>query len=148
MTILALALVGLAALATTAAASRTPAAGTFVEGPETILDERQAGGNTHIHLTREAVISGAYSGVGQADQWIVIHADGSFNFHQIISFTGVVCGEPVALEFSVVGGGDFGENVLAARYTVIGSPHVGRGNGRIVGEPGVGGTYEGDVHCD
>ena len=146
--VLALVSVMLAGTATTASASTAPAAGAFVEGPETILSERQSGKNVLIHLTREAVISGTYAGVGQADQFIVIHADGSFNFHQTITFTGVVCGKSVALVFSVVGGGNFDQNVLTAQYTVTGSPAVGRGNGRIVAAPGVGGTYEGAVHCN
>lgn len=146
--VLVLVVVGLATLASSASASTNPAAGTFTELPETILEERQSGGNTHIHLTRDAVISGTYSGVGHADQWIVIHADGSFNFHQVITFTGIVCGQPVTLEFLVVGGGNFNENVLTGQYTVLGSPDVGRGNGRIVGAPGAGGSYEGQVHCD
>lgn len=137
-----------AALAAPATASTQPAAGTFVEGPETIVSERQSGGNTIITLTRETVITGTYTGVGQVDQYVVIHSDGSFNFHQVITFTGIVCGQPGVLEIEVVGRGDFNENLLTGTYTVIGPTDVGRGNGRIVSQPGVGGTYEGQVHCD
>ena len=136
------------ALAAPASASTQPASGTFVEGPETIVSERQSGGNTVIHLTREAVITGTYSGVGQADQYIVIHSDGSFNFHQVIAFTGVVCGQPGTFDMEVAGRGDFNENILTGIYTVIGPTDVGRGHGRILSQPGVGGDYEGQVHCD
>jgi hypothetical protein len=94
------------------------------------------------------VITGTYNGVGHADQYVVIHADGSFNFRQTIDFTGEVCGQQVTLTFRNVGRGDFNENVLTGHYTVIGGPPVGRGNGTIQGQPGVGGTYEGKVHCD
>jgi hypothetical protein len=59
-----------------------------------------------------------------------------------------VCGQPTTLEFDVVGRGDFTENVLTGTYSVIGPTDVGRGNGRIVAEPGVGGTRESHVHCD
>jgi hypothetical protein len=143
------AIVGLALAATPAVASSTrPAAGTFVEGPETVLAERQVGGSTIIHLTREAVISGTYSGVGQADQWIVIRADGSFTFAQTIAFTGLACGRPATLTFAVVGKGNFNDNVLTARYATIGRPDVGGGHGTLAGEPGVGGTYTGQVNCD
>jgi hypothetical protein len=142
------AVVGLALAAAPALASTQSAAGTFVESPETILEERQSGGNTHIHLTRDAVITGTYNGVGHADQYVVIHADGSFNFRQTIDFTGEVCGQQVTLTFRNVGRGDFNQNVLTGHYTVIGGPPVGRGNGTIQGQPGVGGTYEGKVHCD
>lgn len=145
--LLALSVAILAALAGTASASTQTAAGSFVESPETILEERQSGGNTFIHLTREAAINGTYSGHLHADQWIVIHADGSFNFHQLLSFTGVVCGQPATLEIRVVGQGDFTENVLTGTYSVVGPNDVGNGSGKLVGEPGVGGSYEGNVHC-
>lgn len=128
--------------------STEPAAGSFSETPETILSETQAGGNTIIHLTRDAFITGTYNGVGHADQWVVIHSDGSFNFRQTIAFEGVVCGEPVELEFRSEGTGDFTANVLTGKYTIVGPAAVGRGIGTITGEPGVGGTYEGKVHCD
>jgi hypothetical protein len=145
------AILGAAALAlvvSPALAATQPAAGAFVEAPETILEERQSGGNTFIHLTREVTFTGTYTGVGQADQRIVIHADGSFNVHMTIAFTGVACAQPVALTFLVVGKGDFNENVIGGTYTVIGPAPVGKGHGTFSGAPGVGGMYEGDVHCD
>jgi hypothetical protein len=145
--VLVVAAAGFGALATSAAASTLPAAGSFVEGPEVILDERQSGGNDFIHLTRGVAISGTYSGAGVADQYIVIHSDGTFNFHQTIAFTGLACGQPVTLEFSVVGQGSFTENVLMGTYSVTGPTDVGGGNGVILSQPGVGGSYDGKVHC-
>ena len=145
--ILAAAAVGLA-LAAPALAATEPSSGTFTETPEVILEERQSGGNLFVHLTRDAAITGTYTGVGHADQYAIIHSDGTFNFHQTIDFTGTVCGQAVTLTFLVVGKGDFNTNTLAGHYTVIGGPDVGRGEGELVGEPGVGGTYEGQVHCD
>jgi hypothetical protein len=142
------AVIGLGVAAAPAFASTEQAAGAFVEFPETILEERQSGGNFHFHLTRDAAISGTYTGMGHADQYIVIHANGTFNFHQTIEFVGEVCGQAVSLTFLVVGRGDFNANLLTGHYTVIGGPPVGRGNGTITGEPGTGGTYEGQVHCD
>jgi hypothetical protein len=142
--------VAMAALAVSAApalASTQPAVGSFTETPETILSEKFAGGNDFIHLTRDAFITGTYTGVGHADQYIVIHKDGSFNFHQTIAFTGVVCGRPAELEFRVEGTGDFTTNTLHAAYSIVGPTDVGNGNGTIDSVPGVGGTYEGQVHC-
>jgi hypothetical protein len=138
----------LAVLVTPAFASSQPASGSFTESPETILSERQANGNTIIHLTRDAAISGTYTGIGHADQWVVIHSDGSFNFRQTIEFAGTVCGQPVELTFRNEGQGDFNANTLSGPYSIIGPTPVGGGSGRIVGEPGVGGSYEGQVHCD
>jgi hypothetical protein len=143
-----LAAVGLAVAAGPAFGATQPAAGAFVETPENILEERQSGGNLHVHLTRDAAITGTYTGIGHADQYAIIHADGTFNFHQTIEFEGEVCGQAVTLTFLVVGRGDFNANVLTGHYTVIGGPPVGRGHGTITGEPGTGGTYEGQVHCD
>ena len=140
--------VALAVLVAPALAATQPAGGTFVEAPETILEERQSGGNTFIHLTRGVAFTGTYTGVGQADQRIVINADGSFNVHMTIEFAGTVCGQPAALTFLVVGKGDFTENVLSGKYTIIGPAPTGHGQGTFAAEPSVGGTYEGDVHCD
>jgi hypothetical protein len=137
----------LAVSATPALASTQPAAGSFTETPETILSEKMSGGNDFIHLTRDAFITGTYTGLGHADQYIVIHSDGSFNFHQTIAFTGEVCGQPVDLEFRVEGTGDFTSNTLHATYSIVGPTDVGRGNGTLDSVPGVGGTYEGQVHC-
>ena len=113
-----------------------------------ILEERQSGGNLFVHLTRDAAITGTYTGIGHADQYAIINSDGTFNFHQTIDFTGTVCGQAVTLTFLVVGKGDFNANTLTASYSMIGTTEVGRGSGELVGQPGVGGTYEGNVHCD
>jgi hypothetical protein len=146
----ALCVAGLTALVLAVApalASTQPAAGSFVETPEVIVEERQANGNTIVHLTRDAFISGTYTGVGHADQTAIIHKDGTFNFHQTIEFVGTVCGQATTLTFRVQGKGDLVAETLTGTYSVIGPTDVGRGNGTIEGVPGEGGTYEGNVHC-
>ena len=150
--VLTVAVLALAALGRTAAASTQPAAGTFVEGPETILEERQSGGNLIIELTREVVFTGTYTGVGHASQRIVVHRDGSANVHMTIAFSGVACGHPAELTFRVVGRIQFDENFMgpiAGTYTVIGSGGSdARGHGEFAGSAGIGGSYQGRVHCD
>jgi len=143
------------AIAVPAAASTQPAAGTFTEGPEMITDEREADGNLIIELTREAVFTGTYTGVGQADQRIVIHKDGSAELQMTIAFTGLACGQPAELLFNVVGTVQFDENFMgpiSGTYTVIDSGQSDtrtlRGHGELVGLAGIGGTYEGDAHCE
>lgn len=147
-----LAVIAVAALATTASASTQPASGTFVEGPETIVEERESGGNLHLRITREVLITGTYTGVGQADERLVIHADGSTNVTATIEFIGTACGQPVTLTFLLEGQGSLVENVIAGSYTIIrgGDPEtgVGRGHGTFVGTAGGAGVYEGNVHCD
>jgi hypothetical protein len=148
-------LVAFAALATAASASTQPAAGTFTEGPETIVDERESGGNLIIELTRAVVFTGTYTGQGQAYQRIVIHKDGSANLQMEITFSGLACGQPAELEFNVVAQVTFDENFMgdvAGKYTVIDSGHSDartlRGHGEFEGLAGVGGLYQGRAHCD
>src|ERR671914_2466234 len=130
--VLTVAVLALAALATTASASTQPAAGTFVEGPETILEERESGGNLIIELTRAVVFTGTYDGAGQAYQRIVIHKDGSANLQMEITFSGLACGQPAELEFNVVARVQFDEDFMgdvSGTYTVIDS---GRSDSRTL----------------
>jgi hypothetical protein len=144
--VLLVAVVG-ALAATPAVAATEPAAGAFAETLEVDLGDRLAGGNEIVHLTRDAFITGTYTGIGHADQTAIVHSDGSFNFHQTIEFTGLACGQPVTLTFSVIGKGDLVANTLSATYTVTGPTDVGKGHGTLGGIAGVGGTYAGDVSC-
>jgi hypothetical protein len=143
------------AAAVPALASTQPAAGTFTEGPEMITDEREADGNLIIELTRAVVFTGTYTGAGEADQRIVIHKDGSANVNMTITFTGLACGQPAELVFLVVGQVTFDENFMgeiSGTYTVIDSGQTDsrtlRGHGEFEGLAGIGGTYEGEAHCD
>jgi hypothetical protein len=152
---LGVALVALAALATAASASTQPAAGTFTEGPETIVEERQSGGNLIIELTRAVVFTGTYTGAGQAYQRIVIHRDGSANLQMEITFSGLACGQPAELEFNVVAQVTFDENFMGpvtGTYTVVDSGRSDsrtlRGHGEFEALAGVGGAYQGQAHCD
>jgi hypothetical protein len=153
--VLALAVVALAALATTASASTQPAAGTFTEGPETIVEERESGGNLIIELTRAVVFTGTYDGAGQAYQRIVIHKDGRANLYMTITFSGLACGQPAELVFSVVAQVTFDESFMGdvtGKYTVIDSGRSDsrtlRGHGEFEALAGIGGAYQGQAHCD
>jgi hypothetical protein len=152
--VLVLAVVALAAFATTASASTQPAAGTFTEGPAT-ESERQSGGNLIIELTRAVVFTGTYTGAGQAYQRIVIHKDGSANLQMEVTFSGLACGQPAELEFNVVARVTFDENFMGdvvGTYTVIDSGRSDsrtlRGHGEFQALAGVGGAYQGQAHCD
>jgi hypothetical protein len=148
--LLALALFSLSALVATASASTEPASGTFTEGPMTVSDARQSGGNTFLEFTRNVTLTGTYDGVGLSDERLVIHADGSLNLQGRIDFTGTACGQPVHLTFNLVARGSVVDNVVTGSYTVIrgGDPAtgIGRGNGKIAGTL-AGGTYSGRVNC-
>jgi hypothetical protein len=143
--------IGLWAWATPALASSQPVSGSFSEGPETLTSEQFADGNQIYTLTREAVFSGTYEGVGQAEQRIVIHKDGSANLQMTIAFTGLACGQPATLTFNVAATVDFVNNTFAGQYAVIGGERGGlvtRGHGTFSGTPGTGGMYDGSINCD
>jgi hypothetical protein len=134
-----------------ASASTQPAMGSFVELAPGPIDERQADGNFIIEFSRPVTFFGSYMGMGQADERIVIHKDGSTNVHITIAFSGLACGVPVELDFLIVGQGQLNEDLetgtIAGSYTVIRNG-VGHGNGKFSGMAGVGGDYEGQMHCD
>jgi hypothetical protein len=137
-------------LAVGASASTQPAAGTFIEGPETITGEREADGNFIVDLTRMVTFTGTYTGMGQADERIVIHKDGSTNVHITVEFTGTSCGVPTSLVFLIIGQGQLNEDLetgtIAGSYTVL-RDGIGHGSGKFEGMAGVGGTYDGEAHC-
>ena len=138
-------------LAPAGAASTQPAAGTFVQGPGTITGEQIADGNLIVDITREVAFTGTYTGVGQAEERIVIHKDGSTNVQGTIVFTGLSCGVPTTLVFLLTGQGQlepplFETGTVAGTYTVL-REGVGHGTGKFEGAAGGAGTYEGEAHC-
>jgi hypothetical protein len=143
--------IAIAASAAPALASTQPAAGSFTEGPETITSEQFADGNEIYTLTRQAVFSGTYDGVGQAEQRIVIHRDGSANLQMTIAFTGLACGHPATLTFNVSATVDFVTDTFDGHYAIVGGEpgeDEARGHGTFSGMPGTGGIYDGRVNCD
>jgi hypothetical protein len=123
--------ISVAAPAATASASTQRACGTFVDGPEAIVEERQSGGNLIIELTRAVVFSGTYTGGDRAYQRLVIHQDGSANVQMTITFSSLVCGQPAGHQFLVVGQVTFDKNFMgdiAGTYTS--STVAGRSRGR------------------
>jgi hypothetical protein len=83
----------------------------------------------------------------------VIHKDGSANVQMTITFTGLACGQPAALEFLVVGQVNFDEDFMgsiAGTYTVIDSGQSDSRTlrGEFEGMAGIGGAYQGEAHCD
>ena len=106
------------------------------------------GDGKEVKLTRQAVFSGSYTGVGQADQRIVIHKDGSAEANMTIDFAGTACGQPVTLTFLVVAKVDFVTNTMSGTYVVKDrGASEARGSGTFTGVPGTGGAYEGAIHC-
>jgi hypothetical protein len=149
--LLAASLILSATVPASASASTQPAMGTFIELTPGPIDERQADGNFILEFSRLVTFTGSYTGMGQADERIVIHKDGSTNVHITIAFTGFACGVLTTLDFLVIGQGQLDENfemgTIAGSYTIT-RDGIGHGSGKFSGEAGVGGEYEGQMHCD
>jgi Protein of unknown function (DUF3224) len=154
--LVALALVGvllLTAVASAGAASPpASASGTFAYTSCIPNGTRSAGGNTTLDLTCAIAYSGTLSGTSTQSGPLLIHADGSTNFHGTETFTGTVNGVPGTLTFTVASVGDatsFQETVVIIGGT--GALADLRGVLSAAGTvPGGGlpfGTYSGQIHA-
>jgi hypothetical protein len=132
-----------------ASASTQTAGGTFVQGAETIVDERVVGDSIAYTIDREVTFSGTYDGVGQAREVVLVHPDGSTHVAGVIHLTGLICGEPGSVRMVIVGKGSLVEMVVGGTYTVFGAPSGRRvvGHGAFSGEAGGAGAYEGKAAC-
>lgn len=90
---------------TTAAASPpTPAQGTFTYLASTFDGVRVEGGNTIIdNLGATVSYTGTFSGTSTLHGKLVLHADGTANFHDIETFTGTVDGISGTVTLSLEG---------------------------------------------
>ena len=109
----------LAAVATTgAAASPTPATGTVGNTSATFNSVRTAGGNLIVDLSATASYTGTFSGTSTLRGILVIHADGSANFHDVETFTGTVNDVPGTVTFDLNGSND-SALVVHATATIV-----------------------------
>ena len=93
--------------ATGAAASRpTSASGAVVTTSATFNSVRTAGSNLIVDLNATASYTGTFSGTSTLHGILVIHADGSANFHDVETFTGTVNGVPGTVTFDLSGSND------------------------------------------
>jgi hypothetical protein len=99
----ALALVGVTAAA---AAPPAPAGGTFTTTSAVFNSARAADGNTIVDLTAHVAYTGTFEGTSVVRGILVLHADGSANFHDVETFTGTVNGVPGTVTFNLSGGSD------------------------------------------
>jgi hypothetical protein len=145
----ALSLLALAALATTAAAATTPASGLFVEGPETILDERQVGDDWWFTIQRDVEFTGTYSGTARFTELVIIEPDLTTHLYGAMEFVGTACGKRARLRFLVTGHGSQ-LDVIEGSYVVFGTGRSAAkivGNGTFTGVPGTAGEYTGTANC-
>ena len=115
-------LVLFAAAGTTGAAASppTPASGTFTYTSSSFNSVRTAGGNTIIEVSATVSYDGTFTGTSTVEGTLIVHADGSANFHDVETFTGTVNGVPGTVTFNLTGSND-SSLALHATATIIGA---------------------------
>jgi hypothetical protein len=103
-------------LAVGAPAGASPPA--LVSGTYTYTDSyfesfRTAGSNVIIEVVASVEYTGTLTGTSIVRGTIVVHADGSANFHNVEEFTGAVNGVPGTLTLRIAGSNDATLNIRA-----------------------------------
>lgn len=95
---------GLAYVATAAASPPSSASGTFAYLSATFNGVRVDGSNTIIDdLSATVSYTGTFSGTSTVEGMLILHADGTANFHDLETFTGTVNGVPGTVTFRLEG---------------------------------------------
>lgn len=142
-----------AMVATTGAAGSppTPASGTVGNTSATFNSVRTAGGNLVIDLSATAAYTGTFSGTSTLHGILIVHADGSANFHDVETFTGTVNGVPGTVTFELNGSNDAAlavhatATIIGASGELAGLHGVLHEVGTVVIPTGPVGTYSGQI---
>jgi Protein of unknown function (DUF3224) len=134
------------------ASTPTTGSGSFTS-TVTDISVSQADGNTIITATETQALSGPFSGTRVAEGVEVIHPDGTFNAHDIGTFTGTVDGRSgtVVITGSSTGVGDSGSGRLVAELGTGGLARLhaqGTFEPMITGPTTAAGTYSVQFHFD
>ncbi len=152
--LLVLALVALAAVvgATGGAASPpTSASGAFTYTSSSFNSIRVDGSNLIVDLSATVAYTGTFSGTSTLQGTLIIHADGSANFHDVETFTGTVNGVGGTVTFNLAGSNG-PDSVVHATAAII-SATGGLGGlhgvlhevGTVPSPTGPVGTYSGQI---
>jgi hypothetical protein len=137
----------------TAASAAPPVAvsGTYVYTSSGFESFREAGGNVIIQLTATVEYTGTFTGTSTVQGFIVVHSDGSANFHDVEVFTGTVNGVPGTVTFNLTGSNDAAldvkvtSTIVGASGGLSGLTGVLRLAGSVKLPEGPFGTYSGQV---
>ena len=137
--------------ATAYASPPTEVNGTYEFGNTTILEVRQAGGNTIIKDITEQCLYGDVTGTAIFARTFILHSNGMFNVHGICTVT-VTEGDRIGtFTERVVATGDIitgtvqGTTVILSGTGDLANIH---GHGTITGVSNFAGTYSGKIHYD
>src|SRR5918996_4544309 len=92
--------------------------GSYVYTDSWVESFRSAGGNAIIELNAAVEYTGTFTGTSTVHGKLIVHADGSANFHDVEVFTGTVNGVPGTVTFNLSGSNDSALDVTA-RSTVL-----------------------------
>src|SRR6266566_2785810 len=143
----------LSVLASTAlAAPPTAASGTLTYTSSTFNSIRSAGGNTIIDLSATVSYTGTFNGTSTLHGTLILHPNGTANFHDVETFTGTVNGVPGIVTFNLNGSSD-AASVVSATDVIVGASGDLAGlrgvltEAAVVLDPAVGpvGTYSGQI---
>jgi Protein of unknown function (DUF3224) len=115
----ALATVALVAAPGAVASPPTAASGSFTYTSSTFNSVLSAGGNLIVDLSATVSYTGTFSGTSTVEGTLIIHADGSANFHDVETFTGTVNGVSGTVTFDLTGGNRPGFTDFHATDTII-----------------------------
>jgi len=107
--LLLVAVVGLLAAVVASGAAASPpisASGTLTYQSATFNSIRSAGGNTIIDLSATVAYTGTFNGTSSLHGTLILHPNGTANFHDIETFTGTVNGVPGTVTFNLNGSSD------------------------------------------
>ena len=147
----------LAAVAASGASASPPvaASGTFTYTSATFNSIREAGGNVIIDLSASVSYTGTLSGTSTVEGTLIIHKDGSANFHDVETFTGTVNGASGTVTFNLTGGNGPGftnfhatDTIISASGGLAGLHGVLNWEGVTLGPDGPVGTYSGELVMD
>jgi uncharacterized protein DUF3224 len=147
----------LAAVAANGAAASPPisASGTLTYQSATFNSIRSAGGNTIIDLSATVAYTGTFSGTSTLHGTLILHPNGTANFHDVETFTGTVNGVSGTVTFNLNGSADAAAVVSATAVILDASGDLAGLHGvlteaAVVLDPLVGpvGTYSGQIEPD
>src|SRR6266513_4508381 len=128
------------------------ASGTFTYTSSTFNSIRSAGGNTIIDLSATVAYTGTFTGTSTLHGTLILHPNGTANFHDVETFTGTVNGVPGTVTFNLNGSADAAAVVSATDVILDASGALAGLHGvlteaAVVLDPAVGpvGTYSGQI---
>src|SRR5919197_5653617 len=128
------------------------ASGSFTYTSSTFNSIQMAGGNTIIDLSATVSYTGTFSGTSTVEGTLILHANGSANFHDVETFTGTVNGVSGTVTFDLTGRNGPGftdfqatDTIISASGGLAGLHGVLNWEGVTLGANGPVGMYSGQI---